>query len=293
MPNEKAKIYTDGSHYIAIPHEEHPERGRKRATAADGKKEAFETAYSESKTKKKAERTESIVESIKEHFDSEEQAREYVEKNAERKLRNLIAKRQRLWRKVNMQEWSYFATFTYDDKKHDEVSFRRSLSNCLRHLSSRKGWKYIGVWERAPETHRLHFHSLIYIPDGGEVGELKEVNDYDTVSHKRQITYQNTYFNKRYGRTDFKPICRQELTDTVRYLTKYMEKTGERIVYSRNLPQYFISDVLDNEVICTYGVDDRKLILADNFTCITDGEIIGRVSPEVKAKCQNATNRQR
>ncbi|MEG1662467.1 MAG: hypothetical protein RR338_00620, partial [Clostridia bacterium] len=116
---------------------------RKNAVTTDDKKQAFETAYEENKTQNKAERTDNIVESIKEHFASENEAREYVERNEERKLRNLIAKRVRLWRKVNLQKWSYFATFTYDDKKHTEQSFRKSLSNCLKHLSSRKSWKYV------------------------------------------------------------------------------------------------------------------------------------------------------
>lgn len=220
MAYPNTKIYFDGSHYIGIPHEEHPERSRKNTTIADDKKQAFETAYEENKTKKKAERKESIVESIKEHFDSEEQARDYVEKNAERKLRNLIVKRQRLWRKVNMQEWHYFATFTFDDKKHNEVSFRRSLSNCMKHLSSRKGWKYIGVWERSPEKNRLHFHCLLFVPKNTMVGELIEKRDYDLNNHKMRITWQNTYFNERYGRTDFEPMIPQELGNTVAYLIK-------------------------------------------------------------------------
>lgn len=284
MPYEKAKIYSDGGHYIAIPHEEHPERRRKRATVQDEKKAVYENAYEENKTKKKSERTESVVESIKEHFGSESEVREYVEQNTERKKRNLIAKRVRLLRKVNLQKWHYFATFTYDDKKHNEVTFRRSLSNCLKHLSSRNGWKYTGVWERSPEKQRLHFHCLLYIPDGAEIGELIEKSDYDTTSHKRQITYQNTYFNERYGRTDFKTIRKEELGNVVGYLIKYMEKSGERIVYSHNLPQYFVSDVMENDVACRCGIEDRKLLLFDSFTCYEDGEYIGQVSPEVIAK---------
>ena len=284
MPYKDTKIYFDGSHYIGIPHEEHPERRRKNVATNDDKKQAFEAAYEENKTKKKAEKTESIVKSIKEHFNDEQQAREYVEQNTERKRKNLAAKRTRLYRKVNMQKWDYFTTFTYDDKKHDEVTFRRSLSNCLKHLSSRKGWKYVGVWERGSKTERLHFHALLFIPDGTMVGELIEKNDYSFETHRRQTTYQNTFFNERYGRTDFKEIVPYEISETVAYMVKYMEKTGERIVYSKNLPQYFVSDVLNYEVLCRCGIEDRKLILADNFTCITDGEISGEVSPEVIAK---------
>ncbi len=284
MNYPKAKIYFDGSHYIGIPHEEHPERRRKNLATTDDKKQAFETAYEENKTKKKAEKMESIVESIKELFADEQQAREYVEQNAERKLRNLIAKRQRLWRKVNLQKWDYFATFTYDDKKHDEVSFRRSLSNCLKHLSSRKGWKYIGVWEHSPEKNRLHFHCLLFVPEKTMVGDLVEKRDYNLNNHKMRITWQNTFFNERYGRTDFEPMVPQELGNTVAYLIKYIEKTGERIVYSKGLPQYFVSDILDKDIICGYGIEDRKLLLGDYFDCYTDGEYIGKVSPEVIAK---------
>lgn len=287
MPYEKAKVYTDGSHYIAIPHEEHPERRKKPKTESPetaDQKELFEQTYDENRGKKKKEREKTVLEEMKQHFDSETEAEEFVAQNMERKQRNLIAKRVRLWRKINLQTWDYFATFTYDDKKHNEVSFRRSLSNCLKHLSSRKGWKYVGVWEGAPETKRLHFHSMLYIPDGAMTGELVEKNDYSFSDRRRQTTYQNTFFNERYGRTDFKQIAPQDITDTVKYLTKYMEKTGERIIYSKNLPQYFVSDILDKDVICRYGVEDRKLLLSDDFNCLVDGEYIGQVSPEIIAK---------
>ena len=49
-----------------------------------------------------------------------------------------------------------------------------------------------------------------------------------------------------------------------------------------------ISDVMDEDVICPYGIDDRKAILADNFTCISDGEIMGTVSKEVIEKMPKA-----
>jgi hypothetical protein len=137
---------------------------------------------------------------------------------------------------------------------------------------------------------RLHFHTLLYIPEGALAGEIIEVRDYDTKTHQMQTTYQNTYFNERYGRTDFKPICKNDLGDTVGYLIKYMEKTGERIVYSRNLPQYFVSDIIDDDIACPYGVDDRKLLLFDSFYCIDDGEIIGNVSTEVIAKMPKKSN---
>ena len=75
-----------------------------------------------------------------------------------------------------------------------------------------------------------------------------------------------------------------EVQHSLGYLMKYIEKSGDRLIYGGVLPTYFVSDVMDEDVICPYGIDDRKAILADNFTCISDGEVMGTVSPEVIAK---------
>lgn len=160
-------------------------------------------------------------------------------------------------RKVNLQTFNYFCTFTYDSAKHTEESFMRKLKGCFKMMCHRRNWKYVGVWERSPEKKRLHFHGLFYIPDGAMVGELIEVHDYSPIKKKVQHTIQNTYFNERFGRSDFKPVeDRRMLGEAVAYLTKYMEKTGEKIVYSKGLPQYFISDILDEDVVCTIGQED-------------------------------------
>lgn len=113
----------------------------------------------------------------------------------DKKIRNLIERRKRLVRKINLGQWNYFCTFTYDDKKHNEDSFRKGLKTCFRNFCNRRGWKYMGVWERSPENNRLHFHGLFYISEGTLPGEMIEVNDYDLKAKRRQITHQNTYFN--------------------------------------------------------------------------------------------------
>lgn len=69
---------------------------------------------------------------------------------------------------------------------------------------------------------------------------------------------------------------------------KYIEKTGEKIVYSKGLYQYFLSDVIDDDVICRTGREEKKLLLADNFSCWNDGEYVGRVSAEVIAKLKKS-----
>ena len=49
---------------------------------------------------------------------------------------------------------------------------------------------------------------------------------------------------------------------------------------------YFLSDVLDEDILCRMGDEEHgfKYILADDFTCISEGEIMGKVSLEVIEK---------
>ena len=117
------------------------------------------------------------------------------------------------------------------------------------------------------------------------VGEIIETKDYSTKDNRMQTASQNTYFLERYGRNDFqKLVFPHEVGDSLRYLMKYIEKSGERLVYGGKLPTYFESDVLDEDIIVPYGIDERKAVLADDFLCMVEGEIMGRVSPEVIEK---------
>lgn len=295
MPYIGTKAYSDGSHYIAIPPKNFPSRKKRRKprpkpptnpktdetppTATP--KEKFETAYAESKKLPKRERKKYITEQMKGDFKTAEQLSEFVESNIERKKNNAYKRYTRLWRKVHLQkEWNYFVTFTYDNEKLDEVQFKKKLRNALKHAVNRNGWKYIGVWERSLEKQRLHFHGIFYIPQ--MIGEIVEVKDYSTKSHRMQTTYQNTHFLKEFGRNDFKEIyIPNDITQSVKYLLKYIEKSGEKLVYGGKLPTYFKSDILDEDIACGFGVDEKKLLLFDNFECIDEGVLIGKVSREV------------
>lgn len=283
MSYSRAKVYNDGSHYIAIPQVKQIWKKRKRATIQSSneieQRQVFEKSYSENKDKNKKEKVENINNEMKKHFESEEQLQNFVNENLERKKRNLIERRKRLYRKAYLQVWSYFCTFTYDNKKSNEEEFRKKLCNSFKKLSYRKGWKYIGVWERSPTNKRLHFHGIFYTPT--MIGKFIEQKDYSTKNHKMQTTYQNTYFLERFGRNDFEEINPYTLSQSITYITKYIEKSGERIVYSKNLPTYFISDILDDDIVCTIGQEDRKLLLFDNFKCWDEGVLVGEVSPEV------------
>ena len=183
--------------------------------------------------------------------------------------------------------WNYFCTFTYDSEKHTEESFHKKLMNTLYHLSSRRGWRYMGAWERGELGDRLHFHALTYIPEGQLPGVLEEHEDYSTKRHRREKSSQNSFFNERFGRSDFSAVNNAyEVGDSIKYILKYISKNDERIVYSRGLKTYFVSDILDEDIICPMGDEEQgfKYILADDFTCIRDGEIMGKVCPEIIEK---------
>lgn len=256
------------------------------------KKEYFNELYMKFIDLPKRKRREKIIDEMRNYFPKLEYCENFVDANLERKQRNLICRRVRMCRKANLAGFNYFCTFTYDDKKHTEHTFKKKLKTAFRHLCERKKWKYMGVWERAPKTNRLHFHGLFYIPNNSIPGTLNLVKDYDTISHKMQTSIQSSYFNERFGRSDFKEIDEQErrLGNALAYLMKYIEKTGEKIVYSKGLPQYFISDIMDDDIVCTIGQEDKKLLLFDDFNCWDEGVLMGKVSPEVieqMRKCNN------
>ena len=241
---------------------------------------------------KKNERKKKILEEMRVYFEDSDSCFRFVMNNFERKQRNLICRRIRMTRKANLANFNYFCTFTYDDNKHTEESFKKGLKTCLRNLCYRKNWRYMGVWERAPETNRLHFHGLFYIPENSMPGEIIEVRDYSTQFQRMQTTFQSSFFNKRFGRSDFKEIDEHErrLGNALAYLMKYIEKTGEKIVYSKGLPQYFISDIMDDDIVCRIGQEDKKLLLFDDFKCWDEGVYMGKVSKEVIEQMRKTTN---
>ena len=65
-------------------------------------------------------------------------------------------------------------------------------------------------------------------------------------------------------------------------MLKYISKKGLKI--------YVVSDVLDEDILCRMGDEEHgfKYILAPDFTCMADGEIMGTVSPEVIEKMPKA-----
>ena len=345
MPYPKCKIYSDGGHYIAIPHTTRPYKPRRKpkeevitvseestklqeqmedsapllgdapipleenndkdrgVEQADGgcekegtsvekqsrerqmtRKELFEELYEKNINLSCRQRRKAVLNGMRPYFKSEEALQNYVTAQFERKLRNLIARRLRMTRKVNLQDFNFFVTLTYSDELHTEESFKTGVERCLRNFCNRRGWKYIGVWERSPKKKRLHFHGIFYIPEGTMPGTMLDVEDYNFNTRKRQMTHQNTYFNERFGRSDFEDLDKDSIGNAVAYIVKYIEKSGEKLVYSGGLPQFFLSDVMDEDVVCPFGLEDKKLLLYDDFGCWDEGCYMGAVSKDVIRK---------
>lgn len=283
MDYKETKVYFDGSHYIGIPHttqswKKKMHKSAKPTETESKVKEMLNKCTDETKQEKK----ERIVNELNEKVKDIEKTKEIVNKVIEKEKRNRIVRLTRLFRKANLQQWNYFCTFTYDSSKLTEEEFRVKFLNCLRHLSTRKGWKYIGVFERSPEQKRLHFHGIFVIAE--MVGELIETKDYSTKTHGIQITHQNIFFLERFGRNDFSKIENANHTQkSIMYMLKYIRKTGEKVIYSKHLQTFFITDILEDDVVCTIGQEDRKILLFDNFRCLdfSTGEVLGTVSKEL------------
>ena len=202
MPYPKCKIYSDGSHYIAIPHTTRPYKPRRKpreemitvseestklqeqmedsapslgdasipleennhedrgAEQADSgcekedasvekqnnerqmtRKELFEELYEKNINLSRRQRRRAVLNGMRPYFKSEEALQNYVTLQFERKIRNLIARRLRMTRKVNLQDFKFFVTLTYSDELHTEESFKAGVESCLRNFCNRRGWK--------------------------------------------------------------------------------------------------------------------------------------------------------
>ena len=280
MDYPKTKVYFDGSHYIGIPHTTQPwKKGKNKPKEKNVHEEKVKEIYKESSGTKK-EKIESTINKVNEEIKDIEKSTQIVNETLEKEKRNKIVRYTRLMRKVRLQVWTHFCTFTYDSNKLTEEQFREKFLNCLRHLAYRKKWKYVGVFERSPDIKRLHFHGIFLIPQ--MIGEIVETKDYSTKTHQMQIARQNTFFLERFGRNDFRPLDQHSIQDAIGYITKYINKTGEKVLYSRGLQTYFVTDIVEDDVACTTGQEDRKIVLFDDFNCFDfeTGEVLGQVSKD-------------
>ena len=262
------RIYSDGSHYIAREalHAKTPRRTERIKTEID---EIFELLYSDGMKCEMADKKlrEFIKTNLEDCFPDFPDLEKYVNENVDRMNRNAWQREKRFRRKAYLNRWNYFVTFTYNGKKHTEETFRKKLRKCLSNLHTRRGWNFMGVWERGEETGRLHFHCILYVPAGQMVGKIAHKKEYSKRLGKVKETFSNDFFERKFGKNDFEELNIMEMKNgsAVAYILKYLRKTGERIVYSRGIPTE-ISKTLDDRVFAVEITDDYvpKFVIFDN-----------------------------
>ena len=256
------------------------ENSEKKTRSVDIRK-YFDELYKEYFEKRKAEKREIISNKMRAYFQDEKQLNNFLDENFERKRRNAVVRSIMNYRKANSRDFNYFCTFTYDSKKLSEEEFRRRLKYCFWNFHKRNGWEYMGVWEQGERNGRWHFHGLFDIPEGQLPGEIEEISGYSFSERKRKKIKQSKYFAERFGRNEFRDVIDEfDRNMAISYISKYLEKSGERIVCTKGVKAYFITDVLDSDILCEYGVDNGKMVLSPKMLCIKEGEIIGQYSKE-------------
>lgn len=266
------KIYSDGGHLVGSRIRQGVCLGNKRRTVEDMdvlfNGLFYDGFYNQGLRDKKSDKplTDFLRENILAVYPDEEDVDALIADGIKRKLNNLYHRKKRFRRKAYLNRWNYFVTFTYDEALHSDEAFKTKLRKTLSNFHSRRGWRYMGVFERGEETGHLHFHALVYIPDGEMPGKLIEKEEYSTKRHCMEKRIENTFFARRYGINDFQPLNAVAVRygKSIDYCLKYIGKTGERIVYSRGIPteicKHLTGDDIITEMIDFYG----KYVLFDD-----------------------------
>lgn len=252
VEKSRYKIYKDGNHYVGtlvLSKTKHQLTIRKGLTE---EQRYFDEQYVNAvKQNPKQQRLFlPLKTAMLERYPNLKDVDDFVNENIKRKKHNFFSRLKRFKRKANLNLWNKFVTITYDDKKMDADTFRKKLRRCLSNLHTRKGWRYMGVFELGEDNKRLHFHALMYIPEDKMIGKIVEQKDYSTKQHTMQITHSNTFFAEKFGRNDFEELSQGEIQygNTLDYLIKYLHKTSEKIVYSRGIPTEIYKDIDEKDI---------------------------------------------
>lgn len=271
-PPERAKyrVYNDGGHYVAkwincVKTEFRPQHHNVHYTEMD---KCFDLHYINGLQSglRKVALENYLFDKLTEHFGEVQNVFDYIRKRIKSKWHNLHARKKRFKRKADLNKWNYFVTFTYDDDKVNEVEFEKKLRKCLSNLHTRHRWRYMGVFERAPETGRLHFHGIFYIPEGEMISEIYLKRDYSTSKHEMQEIHVNRHFENRFGRNDFEELDDMAIKkgDTTDYILKYIGKSNEKVFYSRGIASDIVVELDVRDLACEMqGYFTRYVVFDD------------------------------
>ena len=219
------------------------------------------------KAKKKA-----LLTSMAPYFDTRKRVTEFVEENLHRRRHNNGARYLRALRKCCLNRFNYFVTFTYDDEKMDREQFKKKLKAYLKNKVNRDNWKYFGVWEGWDGKKRLHFHALMYIPEGTMPGELVEMTSYNTSKKRKQTVIANTEFNEKFGRSSIEEIIVYEQDKAYNYVLKYLNKGGKSMV-SKNCPTFIKGYVQKSQLVFPMQTEHKYFMNPQAEVIMLTGEI--------------------
>lgn len=222
-------------------------------------RKVFDKYYEKWQNEPKKRRRELLIDAVLPYHAGKKYAAAFVDQNLERKRQNEKNRNRRAMRKCNLNGFNYFVTFTYSDDKLTAERFYNKLRAYLKNKVRRNGWKYYGVWEGINGEKRLHFHALMYIPQGTMPGELVQEKSYNT-SRKRMVeTTGNTEFNEKFGRSDVEEICMPFKHLVYNYVLKYLNKGG-KAMSSRNCPESIQGWMSEEDLICESDYTENQYI---------------------------------
>ena len=262
------KVYNDGGHYVGTRMMRSKSKRPPKKPVDSDMDIAFDSLYLQALRQglKNEAMADFIQAGLEKLYPASSAMRKYILEKMDKKQRNLWKRIKRFRRKAHMYRWNYFVTFTYNLKKHTAESFRKKLRKCLSNLSTRKGWKYMGVFEQGGQHGTLHFHALVYVPKDSMLGEIVGRKEYSKKRGEVYTRYANTFFDESFGMSDFQelnPILLKR-GGTLKYLIKYIAKTGEKIVYSRGIPTEVCIELADSDIAGTFIDFVTKYVLFDD-----------------------------
>ena len=195
-----------------------------------------------------------------------------MEENLLRRRHNNGARYLRALRKCCLNRFNYFVTFTYDDEKMDREQFKKKLKAYLKNKVNRDNWKYFGVWEGWDGKKRLHFHALMYIPEGTMPGELVKMTSYNTSKKRKQTVIANTEFNEKFGRSSIEEIIVYEQDKAYNYVLKYLNKGGKSMV-SKNCPTFIKGYVQKSQLVFPMQTEHKYFMNPHADVIMLTGEI--------------------
>lgn len=297
------KVYFDGSGYTAILPSEHkrihkskhdedlfgvlPDGSYMPLSQADpdsfdritSTKSEFDVWFESLKGYKEDDVKESLSILMRPFFESEDEAKNYVERKLINKSIARQARSTRFHRKAYLNSFSFYCTFTYDDTKCTYDEFDKTLRIFFNNQACRNGWKIMMVPEWGKENERYHLHALISIPKGSPIpGDFVKRKVYNKKKRRMVDVSENTYFSARWGLNDWQSLSdmpKSEKRRVVGYVVKYLTKTDASVYYSRGLPTFIKTHIRAEDILDRIWRHECKAVLFDDWHCFYDDQDVG------------------